>query len=40
MVSALQNDQTDALHEVQKGATEECQNETQLPSCGLLLIIR
>lgn len=39
-VSALQRDQTDALHEMQKQATDKCQNETQLPGCGLLLIIR
>lgn len=39
-VSAFQRDQTDVLHEVQKWATEERQNETQLPSCGLPLITR
>lgn len=40
MVSALQRDQTDALREMQKQATDECQNKTQLPSCGLLLTVR
>ncbi|XP_010566742.1 PREDICTED: protein FAM43A, partial [Haliaeetus leucocephalus] len=38
--SALQRDQTDGLRELQKWATKECQNETQLPGCGLLPIIR
>lgn len=38
--SALQRDQTDDLHEMQKWATKECQNETQLPGRGLLPIIR
>jgi len=39
-VSGLQRDQTDTLREVQKWATDECHNKTQLPSWGLLLPTR